>query len=88
MKFDIEKGSTLWSLWGELFLLWKDHGNVHTQADADDWYFAGKELEGKYLNTAEHDLCHNVLMAMFETIDTRLRREREEQGRKKDSEID
>ena len=80
MNFEINKGDPLWTLWAELFLLWKDFGNCHTQKDADDWYFASKELEAKYQNTTEYDLCIKVLLAMADVIDERMKNNDKQRG--------
>lgn len=69
--FKCEKGSTLWTLWADLFLLWREYGNVQTKADAEEWYKAAVALDTKYKATDEADLARNLTITMGEVIDDR-----------------
>lgn len=70
-KFECEKGSTLWKLWADLFLLWREYGDVKSLDDANDFYLAARRLDDKYKNTAEGDLCRAITITMGEVIDKR-----------------
>ena len=70
-KFEANKGDTLWTLWADLFLLWREHGKVLTKADADDWYKAAVALDSKYKSTTEADLARKLTISMGEVIDER-----------------
>lgn len=70
-KFECEKGSTLWTLWADLFLLWRENGNTPTLDDVNSWYKVARNLDEKYRDTAEHDLCRELIITMGEVIDKR-----------------
>lgn len=70
-KFNAEKGSVLWTLWADLFLLWREHGDCKTKDDFDEWYKAVRNLDDKYAKTEEKDLCREILITMGEVIDKR-----------------
>lgn len=75
MKFEAEKGSILWQLWADLFLLWKDHGNIHSIGDRADWATAAYIVCEKYENTEEWDLCAAQIGGMMRVITERLAKE-------------
>lgn len=75
-KYEVNKGDTLWTLWADMFLLWREHGNVQTQNDAEEWYKAAVALDNKYKNTAEADLVRALTICMGEVIDGRWEKHR------------
>jgi len=77
MRFNVQKGDVLWTLWADMFLLWREHGNVKTNADADEWYKAARELDNKYSKTQESDLARKIIISMGEIIDERVIKSRE-----------
>ena len=62
--FNCEKGSPLWTLWADLFLLWREHGNVRSKQDSFEWANTACKVADKYKDTDENDLCCNVISAM------------------------
>lgn len=76
MRFEAEKGSTLWQLWADFFLLWKEHGNVHTIEDRDEWATEAYKLCEKYEHTDEWDLCRAIIDGMMGVISERMGKEK------------
>lgn len=70
-KFEVQKGDVIWTLWADLFLLYREHGNVKTRADADEWYKAAVALYDNYKDTSEADLAKKMTISMGEIIDER-----------------
>lgn len=70
-RYEAQKGSTLWTLWADIFLLWQNQGNCLTVAECDEWYKAARALDAKYAQTEEKDLCQAILITLGEVIDKR-----------------
>lgn len=80
-KYNADKGSTLWTMWADIFLLWQDQGNCDTKQEFDEWYKAARKLDEKYAETDEGDLCREILIALGDVIDERyLSRHDEQKG--------
>lgn len=79
--FNIEKSSPAWTLWADLFTLWKEFGNVVTDADIDTFMNKARQIDSKYKGTEVHDLALKMLLGMADVIDARTI-----ERRKKDAE--
>lgn len=80
-KYEAQRGSTLWTMWADIFLLWQNQGNCDTKQEFDEWYQAARKLDDKYAKTEEGDLCRAILITLGEVIDKRyLLRHDEQKG--------
>lgn len=78
-KYEAQRGSTLWTLWADVFLLWQNYGNCQTVTECDEWYKAARELDTKYSQTTEKDLCTAILITLGEVIDKRYFKQHDKQ---------
>jgi len=78
-RYEAQKGSTLWTMWADIFLLWQNQGKCETKAEFDGWYKAVRELDDKYAKTEEGDLCRAILITLGEVIDKRYVKAHDEQ---------
>ena len=78
-KYEAQRGSTLWTMWADIFLLWQDKGNCHSVIECNEWYKAARKLDEKYAKTEEKDLCQAILITLGEVIDKRYLLRHDEQ---------
>ena len=78
MKFEIEKGSIEHTFWTDLYLLWRDHGNVRDQDEfISDWSYAMCAFIEKYKPTTQWDLCRELSLTLDAVIQDRMKGEKQ-----------
>jgi len=76
----IEKGSPEWTMWADLFTLYRETGEWKSDKDIQRHMDSARALTEKYKGTGCEDMALRLCLAMLDVLEERYKKEKEIQN--------